>query len=416
MRELKRQLSLKDGIFLAFGSVIGSGILFLPSLTFSISGSDTRWVWVITTILCIPLVYIFSDMIKEIPNERGLQGFISTGLGRHVGATIPIIFLGTVSLGMPSSALIVGEYVKSYVGGGIAVKILTAFFIVFGGIFTNLFGIKVNSSIQLAITFLLLALSLFILSLAPPTHFFQNTSFSSKSLTLILPSIIVSFWAFAGFENLTFMAGEFKNPSRDIKISMLFALFLCGGLYLLLSESCASNIPYSEINPLAGLYQLSETISPKAVSTFVITVFAFLAVQINFNSWIWGMSRLVYVSAKQNILPSYFSLLNDKHIPQRSICLLASLFSIVLLVLIIFPSILKAILMVVSTNFVFIYILCLASYIMYKKWCFLKMISAGLLLLFILLFFSSKWLILYPLFLFGLGVAIGLLQQHLNNS
>jgi amino acid efflux transporter len=100
MDTLKRQLTLKDGIALALGSVLGSGILFLPSLTFSISGAYTLWVWIITTLLCIPLVYIFSDMVKEFPNESGVEGFISSGLGHRIGASIPIIFLGTVCLGL----------------------------------------------------------------------------------------------------------------------------------------------------------------------------------------------------------------------------------------------------------------------------------------------------------------------------
>ena len=36
--KLERQLTLKNGIPLGIGSIIGSGILFLPSLTYSISG------------------------------------------------------------------------------------------------------------------------------------------------------------------------------------------------------------------------------------------------------------------------------------------------------------------------------------------------------------------------------------------
>lgn len=40
MGELKKTLGLLDGTTLAIGSIIGSGILFLPSLTFSIASYD----------------------------------------------------------------------------------------------------------------------------------------------------------------------------------------------------------------------------------------------------------------------------------------------------------------------------------------------------------------------------------------
>lgn len=411
MAELKRELSLKDGISLAFGSVIGSGILFLPSLTFSISGAYTLWVWLITTLLCIPLVYIFSDMVKQIPNESGIEGFVSLGLGKRIGATIPIIFLGTVSFGMSASALIVGEYVKNFLGGGIYTQMITAFFIVCGGVITNLNGIKIGANVQMAITFLIFLVGILLLIFAFPTKFAEGSLTPSPNLmSVILPGIVVAFWAFSGFENLTFIAGEFKNPARDFKLSIFIALLFAGLLYLLLSESCASHIPQDKINPIAGLYQLSATIHPTYLSTFIITIFAFLAVQINFNSWIWGISRLIYSSAKQNKLPAYFSVLHAKnHIPARAVLLLATLFFIVLFLSILFPHFLNIILVAVSTNFLFIYTLCLVSYVFLKKWCLLKITSIGLLILLVTLLCSSQWLLLYPLFLFVVGLIINIL-------
>lgn len=407
MENLKRQLTFKDGISLAFGSILGSGILFLPSLTYFISGKDTIWVWLFTTLLCIPLVYIFSDMVKEIPNESGIEGFVSAGLGSRIGSTIPILFLGTVSLGMPSSALIVGEYVKNCFSGGTLFQLATAIFIVVSGMFVNLSGIKIGANIQLAITFLIAIVSVALLILAPPTMAIQTSlNFSSIDIVSIMPGIVVAFWAFAGFENLTFMAGEFKNPARDLKISMFVSLFCCGLLYLLLSLSCQSNITQANVNPIAGLYQLSETVFHPAIATLVITIFAFLAVQINFNSWIWGISRLIYSCAKQKKLPVYFSALDNKNIPTRAIYTLGLIFIGVILISTLFPSFLETMLVVVSTNFVFIYALCLTSYVLYRRSGVLKIIAAVMLALFAILMLSSKWLVLYPIFLFGLGLFI----------
>ena len=128
----------------------------------------------------------------------------------------------------------------------------------------------------MAITLFIVIISASLLVLAKPTAFGHGALLiSSGMITTLLPGIVVAFWAFAGFENLTFIAGEFKNPSRDIKLSMFVALFLSGLLYLLLSESCASHIPQQNINSIAGLYQLSETLPSKHITTFVITIFAF---------------------------------------------------------------------------------------------------------------------------------------------
>lgn len=407
MDKLKRQLTFKDGISLAFGSVLGSGILFLPSLTYFISGKDTIWVWLFTTILCFPLVYIFSDMVKEIPNESGIEGFVSAGLGNRIGSTIPILFLGTVSLGMPSSALIVGEYVKNCFSGGSHYQTITAIFIVLSGMLVNLSGIKIGANIQLAITFLITVAGVALLILAPPSVIVTAPlELGSIDLVSIFPGIVVAFWAFAGFENLTFMAGEFKNPAKDLKISMFVALFCCGLLYLFLSASVQSHIAQSNVNPIAGLYQISETVYQPVIATMVITIFAFLAVQINFNSWIWGMSRLIYSSARHNKLPAYFSVLNEKNIPARAIYTLGCIFIGIIFLSNLFPAFLETMLVVVSTNFVFIYALCLTSFVSYRRISLLKIIAIIMLAFFIILMLSSKWLLLYPVLLLGLGILI----------
>lgn len=403
---LKRQLTLKDGIPLAFGSIIGSGILFLPSLTYSLSGAYTFWVWIITTIICIPLTYIFSDMVKHVPDESGIEGFITAGLGRNVGGSIPLLLLGTVSLGMPSSALIVGEYVRNFMEGGLEIQLIIAFIIVMIGIFINLASIKTSAIIQLIITLSIIFVSIALLIFVKP-HFIVNEIFvySNQMTTGLIPGILMAFWAFAGFENLTFIAGEFKNPVRDLKYSMFIALFLSGLLYLLLSESCASHILQAKINSIAGLYQLAEIIPSKNFATLTVTIFAFVAVQINFNSWIWGISRLIYSSAKSAKFPAYFSYTNEKHIPVKAIYLLAFLFFITLLMSILFPLFIKKILVVVSVNFVFIYFLCMISYISLKQNnYYLKLTAILLSIFFFVLLVYAKWIIMYPVILLLAGV------------
>ncbi len=124
------------------------------------AGACTLWVWIITTLLCIPLIYIFTDMVKEIPNESGIEGFVSLGLGKHIGATIPIILLGTISFGMPAAALIVGEYVKNFLGTGAYTQIIVAFVIIFSSVIMNFREVKLGAHIQFIATALIFAVSL----------------------------------------------------------------------------------------------------------------------------------------------------------------------------------------------------------------------------------------------------------------
>src|SRR5918999_5648870 len=115
---LERTLGLGGGIALAVGSVAGSGILFLPSVTFGIAGADALLVWVAAAALCVPLLLVFGEMVREAPESSGLEGFVARGLGSRAAACVPLLLLVTFYPAMAAASLVAGGYLEAAVGGG----------------------------------------------------------------------------------------------------------------------------------------------------------------------------------------------------------------------------------------------------------------------------------------------------------
>ena len=80
-----------EGITRAIGSIIGSGILFLPSYTYAQAGGDVLISWLLAIIICIPGVFFLSEMVENVKDNSGIGGFISVGLGERIGSLIPIL-------------------------------------------------------------------------------------------------------------------------------------------------------------------------------------------------------------------------------------------------------------------------------------------------------------------------------------
>jgi amino acid efflux transporter len=59
-----------QGIPLAIGSIAGSGILFLPSAVYSRAGNNCLVVWAIATLMCLPMLLMFEDMVRSNPDGR----------------------------------------------------------------------------------------------------------------------------------------------------------------------------------------------------------------------------------------------------------------------------------------------------------------------------------------------------------
>jgi amino acid efflux transporter len=396
MGELKKTLGLLEGSTLAIGSIIGSGILFLPSLTFSIAKYDVAIVWPLATLLCIPLLFIFSDMLRVTPNAEGIESFIQLGLGKNIASAIPIIFLGTVTLGMPSAAIIAGEYAYKAINSSTTVP-LVAYSLIIIAIVVNLLGGKLSGKINTIVAFSLFVVGgivVFMTSkMAVPLYpsIIPNYNFSSIS-----KAIVLAFWAYAGFENLSFIAGEFKNPKRDYFLSMIIALVVCGLLYFAISINYAALISNNNVDSVAGLSQLTSLAGLSPTFSIVLALFAIFCVLINLISWTWGISRLIFVSANKGFLPRYFGV-QKNNIPRRSMLLLGTIFFVTLSLGILLPQYFESALKVVSTNFVFVYVLCLLSYVIYVKNLLKRLVGLILLLGLIILLSSSGWLLLYPI-------------------
>jgi len=42
------------------------------------------------------MLFMFTDMVRLIPDGSGIEGFIARGLGSHIAATVPLLFLSVV--------------------------------------------------------------------------------------------------------------------------------------------------------------------------------------------------------------------------------------------------------------------------------------------------------------------------------
>lgn len=390
-----KKLGILSGTSYAVGSIIGSGILFLPSLTYKLSGADVFLSWLLATVLCIPLLLVFYDMSKVTKAGDGVKGFIEHGLGKTVASCFPVLLLSTVSIGMPSSALIVGKFIKDYFSLN-GIDYLVAFYLLLFGVISNLLGKNIGEKIQniVSVSFIVVGIGLFFFTL-PEASGNYHKIVPVFGLKATFAGITMAFWAFAGFENLSFLTNDFKRPEKDFLLSMVLALIICGTIYLALTANYAAIIPYEGIETVMGIFQLSKVVPPREVSTLVITVLAFLALKTNFNSWVKGLSQMIFNASSDGNLPKVLS--EKKNAP---ICLLGSLFSLSLILSLVFPEFLEIGLVIVSSNFVTIYVLTLLSYLK-GKWSLPRKAMALITLAILLISLgTSGEKLLYPLIVF----------------
>jgi amino acid efflux transporter len=416
--KLQRTLGLGDGVVLAIGSIAGSGILFLPSLTYSLAGHEVLIVWGVGTLLCLPMLFVFTDMVRVVPDGSGIEGFVGRGLGPRVAATVPVLFLSVVVLGIPAGALVAGIYLRDAVGGGMWVQLVGALAVLAGAIATNLTGAGAGARLQRGAIWALLAVTVALCVLTYPDARggYGAVAPAFGALGPILSGVVVAFWAYAGFENLTFIAGEFKNPRRDFPLAMIFAFLAYGGLVVALTTTIAAIVPREQVSEVSGLYQIAEQVGPSWIAVGVITAFALALVQLNSASWLWGMSRLIYASGRAGRMPRWFVQLDGRDLPRRAIGVLATTFVVLTVIGAVVPGLVVGAITLASSVFMFLYLLCLASYWRIERGFGKRLLCGGLAIFLLATLASVGPKILYPISVFIIAMLVSIIRHRRSES
>ena len=172
-------------------------------------------------------------MVKQVPNESGIKGWIELGCGKEIAQGIPFLILGTVFLGMPAAAVIAAKYSSSLIDWQ-SFDLIIALSIVLLSIVINLQGVKLGSKNQKIVAFALCGLAITLIAMSTPAAIDRISHYSFESnYGDIVSGAVVAFWAFAGFENMSFMAGEFKKPKRSSFINCTVSINMCSYLYVI---------------------------------------------------------------------------------------------------------------------------------------------------------------------------------------
>ncbi|WP_409490935.1 APC family permease [Amycolatopsis sp. cmx-11-12] len=402
-------LTRRQAIPLAIGSVAGAGILFLPSAVYVEAGSNVLIVWVTSVLLCVPMLLMFEDMVRTNPAGDGIEAFVRIGLGDALARCVPAMFLALVVVGLPAGSLVAGRYVSQAFGSGPAL-VITAAAVLLLALGFNLAGVRTSNRVQQIGTWALIAMAVVLLvsALSRVRYGVETVIPDSTVLNVLLPTVVLAFWAFAGFENLTFLSREFRNPKRDFLPVSVIALTVYGVFTILLTLAIAFRIPLNEVDEVTGLLQLAGDLEPRRVALIAVTVIAFGSMVLNAVSWVWGLSKLIVDASSRSLLPVRFAVTDSAGTPRRALALLAALFTVVLAVLAIFPAIVVDALATASAIFILMYALCILSYLRVRGLTVRSGLNAILLVVMVLSLIQSGWRSLY-----GLVTLLAALAIHL---
>ncbi|MET3368257.1 UNVERIFIED_CONTAM: amino acid efflux transporter [Jeotgalibacillus campisalis] len=285
------------------GAILGSGVLVLPAIAAQVAGPASLLAWGLLLLFCTPVAFSFAEMSRQQPDAGGIATFVTRAFGQRASVVAGYLFYFAIPFGAPATAVIGGEYIAHAAGGGHETALLAAGLILAAGFVSNAVGIRVSSKLQLLLMALLVALLAFAVAVSAPYARVENfVPFAPNGYWAVGGAASLLFFCFAGWEAVTHLAGEFRNPERDLKRATWLTLVVVGVVYISLVAACVAVLGPG----LAGSSVPVAELLGKGLGSAAAPVTAMAAAVLTFgplNTFIAGASKLGARLASDGVLP-----------------------------------------------------------------------------------------------------------------
>ena len=310
--KLKRVLSLLDATMINAGGIIGSGIFMVPAAVAMFTGSASLFfmVWIAGGIVSLFGALSVAELGAAMPRAGGQYVYLSEAYGPVWGYLYgwsAIAVINTASIAAVGVAF--SEYLRFFFPitdisiKGIAVATIVLLTII------NILDVKSGARFQNLFTISKLGaiFGIIILGLVMEGGSNQNLSpfFSDQSFTeLVGPlglAMVSVLWTFDGWIFITYVAGEVKNPGRNIPLSLIFCMLIVVTIYLLLNYVLIYTLGFTGMNG-------SDLVVSDAASVFlgnkgaaIVTLIILISLIGANNGFVLTSARINYAMAKDKL-------------------------------------------------------------------------------------------------------------------
>lgn len=365
-KKFKAELSLWDATMIVAGSMIGSGI-FIVSADIVRNVGSAGWliaVWAITGFMTITAAVSYGELSGMFPKAGGQYVYLREAYSPIVAFLYGWAFFAIVQTGTIAAVGVAFAKFMAYLVPSVSedivladlgfVKIspgqLVAIFTVVLLTYINTRGVREGKIIQTTFTVTkiasLFALIIFGFIMMQPGTWSANWSnawdmhglkpdgsiepyLTAAAFGAIASAMVGSIFSSDAWNNVTFIAGEIKNPQRNIGLSLFLGTLIVTIIYVTANFMYTAVLPLQDI-AFADKDRVGVTASNVIFGAAGTTIIALMIMVSTFgcnNGLILSGARVYYTMAKDGLFFSQVGELNNAAVPQRALwvqCILVS--------------------------------------------------------------------------------------------
>src|SRR6478672_10075035 len=174
-------------------------------------------------------------------------------------------------------------------------------------------GTKESKNVSNAMVYIKLAIIVLVIIVGAFYVDIKNwTPFMPNGFTGVMGGVSAVFFAYIGFDAVSTLAEESKNPQRDLPRGMIYSLVVCTVVYIILALVITGMVSYKLLgvsDPLAEIFAL------KGVKwmLFIVSIAAVVAMTSVLLVFQMGQPRIWMTMSRDGLMPKKFSQIHPKY-------------------------------------------------------------------------------------------------------
>ena len=329
--DLPRVLNTSHATAIVVGTIIGSGIFLVPQEMMRATGSSSLvyLAWIVGGLLSLFGAMTYAELSTLLPYAggeyvyiRGAYGdlpaylymwtwfavakpasiaSVTTGLARVLAIFPSLRWLNGTAFHMPFAV----EWSQVFA--------IAATWLITG---LNYLGMRKAGEFQLIFTWLKGVLIAVIAGFCFFSFTGHWTNFATHFLGAhsgfggFMIALIAALWAYDGWNDLTMVAGEVRNPERSLPIALIAGLGIVGVLYMATNAAIQYILPAAQIaaSPRPAVTALEAIIGPWGAG--LVSIAMAVSIIVTLNGTIMSGARVPYAAARDGL---FFRRMADIH-------------------------------------------------------------------------------------------------------
>ena len=355
--QLIRGLGLIAAISVNVANIIGTGVFLKARVMTCNVGTPGKAliVWVIAGVLSLAGALTYAELLAMMPRAAGEYGIIRDAYGRPLSfiyGWAQFLIARTAS----AAALAVGfaiflndlvkgaldtVYFKYTFAGGHVVSFgrlqLVALTAIIVTTLINCAAVRVSGGVASVLTGMKLLLLLGIgfgaffysggdwghLGMANTGGACEGVAITTGGMAGFAAAMLGALWAYDGWNNITFLAGEVKNPGRNLPLALIGGGLVVMGLYLFVNVNYFHVLSPTELASVPASSSVAAEVVKRLLGAGAVTLMAAAMMTSSFGALhasLLATARIPYALAKDGLIIKSLAHVSPRtHVPVRAL-------------------------------------------------------------------------------------------------